>query len=108
MRRLVGDRMLNYLGTSYGTEVGAISAGSPVATEKKFTELLARMPVHATAGQMMLARMPVHATAGQMSYAQVISGTIHDLYFTSNLLSSWSIARSSCSSCGSTAVAAPA
>ena len=138
MRRRAGDRELNFLGTSYGTEVGAVyanmfparvramaldgdinptawshplraqnggrflpgglrfradeataktlkafldlcgredtahcafSAGSPASTREKFGELLGRLPVD--------------ATAGQTSYAQAISGTIRDLYFTS-------------------------
>ncbi len=138
MRRLIGERRLNFLGTSYGTQVGAVyantfpdrvramaldgdinpiawshpqrarnggrflpfglrsradeatartlkafldlcgredtahcafSAGSPKATRKKFTRLLARLPVQ--------------ATAGHTSYAQVLSGTIRDLYITS-------------------------
>jgi pimeloyl-ACP methyl ester carboxylesterase len=139
MRRRAGERKLNFLGTSYGTMVGAVyanvfpdrvramaldgdinptawshplrarnggrflpgglrfrsdeataktleafldlcgredtahcafSAGSPEATREKFTELLARLPVD--------------ATAGQTSYAQAISGTIRDLYFKFN------------------------
>jgi pimeloyl-ACP methyl ester carboxylesterase len=139
MRRLVGDRKLNFLGTSYGTMVGAVyanvfpgrvramaldgdidpsawshpqraqnggrflpaglrfrsdvetaktleafldlcgradtahcafSAGSPKATREKFTKLVSRLPVD--------------ATAGQTSYAQAISATVHDLYFTSH------------------------
>jgi pimeloyl-ACP methyl ester carboxylesterase len=48
----------------------AFSAGSPSATHKKFAELLARMPLA--------------AMAGHTSYAQAISGTIHDLYFTTS------------------------
>jgi pimeloyl-ACP methyl ester carboxylesterase len=136
LRERAGERKLNYLGMSYGTEVGAVyanmfpgrvramafdgnvnptawshplrarnggrflpfglrsradvasartlrafldlcgredtahcafSAGSPNATRQKFTRLLARLPVH--------------ATAGQTSYAQALSGTLHDLYF---------------------------
>jgi pimeloyl-ACP methyl ester carboxylesterase len=48
----------------------AFSAGSPAATRQKFSELLARLPVD--------------PTAGQTTYAQAISGTIHDLYFVTN------------------------
>jgi pimeloyl-ACP methyl ester carboxylesterase len=140
LRRLVGSSKLNFLGTSYGTFVGAVyanlfpgrvrtmvldgvidpiawshpqraqnggrflpgglrfrsdeetaktlaafldlcgrqdaarcafSAGSPQATREKFTELLARLPVD--------------ATAGRTSYAQAVSATVRDLY----VLSSW-------------------
>jgi pimeloyl-ACP methyl ester carboxylesterase len=143
MRRLVGDLMLNYIGTSYGTEVGAVyanmfpgrvramaldgdlnpsawshpllaqnggrflpgglrfhadqesaktlsafldlcgrtdtahcafSAGSPAATRLKFTQLLARLPVI--------------AQPGGVSYAQVITSTIKNLYFT-EVLPDW-------------------
>jgi pimeloyl-ACP methyl ester carboxylesterase len=139
MRRRAGERKLNYVGTSYGTLVGAVyanmfpgrvramavdgdvnpsawshpqraqnggrflpgglrfradvdtaetlrafldlcgradpaqcafSAGSPEATRAKFTALLARLPVD--------------ATAGEWSYAQAISGTIDALYVTFN------------------------
>jgi pimeloyl-ACP methyl ester carboxylesterase len=136
MRRRAGEREMNYLGTSYGTIVGAVyanmfpdrvramaldgvvdplawsrpqraanggrflpgglrfrsdvetaetlnafldlcgatdtahcafSAGSPEATRKKFTALLARLPVD--------------VSTDQTSYATAISGTIRSLYF---------------------------